>query len=66
MYVASKLKSILRLTGKYDYIEKIINDRPKNERTDDIRLVRAGRRNRDGYFLRAENFYNVASEVDRI
>ncbi len=33
---------------------------------DDIRLVRAGRRNRDGYFLRAESFYNVASEVDRI
>lgn len=32
----------------------------------DIRLVRAARRNRDGYFLRAESFYNVASETDRI
>lgn len=33
---------------------------------DDIRLVRAGQRNRDGYFLRTESFYNVASEVDSI
>lgn len=32
----------------------------------DIRLVRAAYRNRDGYFLRAESFYNVASETDRI
>ena len=32
----------------------------------DIRLVRAARRNRDGYFLRAESFYNVASETDRM
>ena len=29
----------------------------------DIRLVRAARRNRDGYFLRAESFYNVASAL---
>lgn len=32
----------------------------------DIRLVRSPYRNRDGYFLRAESFYNVASEIDRI
>ena len=32
----------------------------------DIRLVRSARRNRDGYFLRAESFYNIASETDRI
>lgn len=32
----------------------------------DIRLVRSAYRNRDGYFLRAESFYNVASEIDRI
>ena len=28
--------------------------------------MRAGQRNRDGYFLRTESFYNVASEVDSI
>lgn len=32
----------------------------------DIRLVRSAYRNRDGYFLRAESFYNIASELDRI
>jgi len=32
----------------------------------DIRLTRTSHRNRDGYFLRAESFYNVASEVDRL
>ncbi len=32
----------------------------------DIRLVRGDQRNKDGYFLRAESFYNVASELDRI
>ncbi|MGL5772216.1 MAG: AAA family ATPase [Bacteroidales bacterium] len=32
----------------------------------DFKLTRSGRRNKDGYFLRAESFYNVASEIDRI
>lgn len=31
-----------------------------------LRLVRGVRRPRDGYFLRAESFYNVASNVDSI
>lgn len=31
-----------------------------------IRLVRDVRRPRDGYFLRAESFFNVATEVDRL
>lgn len=32
----------------------------------DLRLSRGYRRPRDGYFLRAESFYNVASEIDRL
>ncbi len=32
----------------------------------DLDIIRGGYRNRDGYFLRAESFYNVASEIDRI
>lgn len=32
----------------------------------DLKLVRSGYRNKDGYFLRAESFYNVAAEIDRI
>lgn len=32
----------------------------------DFKLIRSAYRNKDGYFLRAESFYNVASEVDRI
>ncbi len=31
-----------------------------------IRLVRGVRRPRDGYFLRAESFFNVATEVERL
>lgn len=31
---------------------------------DAITLVRGGRREKNGFFLRAESFYNVASEVD--
>ena len=31
-----------------------------------IRLVRGAYRARGGFFLRAESFYNVASEIDRI
>lgn len=31
-----------------------------------IRLIRGARRLRDGFFLRAETFYNVASEMDRL
>jgi predicted ATPase len=31
-----------------------------------LRLSRSPRRNRGGYFLRAESFYNVASEIDRL
>jgi predicted ATPase len=31
-----------------------------------IRLVRSHRRNSDGYFLRAESFFNVATEIDRL
>lgn len=33
---------------------------------EDIRITRNACRNKDGYFLRAESFYNVASEIDRI
>jgi predicted ATPase len=32
----------------------------------DLRLVRGVRRHRDGYFLRAESFYNVATEIERL
>lgn len=32
----------------------------------DFKLTRNGYRNKDGFFLRAESFYNVASEIDRI
>lgn len=31
-----------------------------------LRLIRGVERPRDGYFLRAESFYNVASEIDRL
>src|SRR5258706_14919294 len=31
-----------------------------------VRLVRAHRRPSDGYFLRAESFFNVATEIDRL
>lgn len=31
-----------------------------------LKLVRSAYRNTDGYFLRAESFYNVASEIDNI
>lgn len=31
-----------------------------------LRMVRGTRRAHDGYFLRAESFYNVASEIERI
>ncbi len=31
-----------------------------------LRVTRGARRPRDGFFLRAESFYNVASEVDRL
>jgi predicted ATPase len=31
-----------------------------------VRLMRAPRRESDGYFLRAESFFNVATEVDRL
>jgi predicted ATPase len=31
-----------------------------------LRLVRGMRRERDGFFLRAESLYNVASEIDRL
>ncbi len=33
---------------------------------DTIALVRGGRREKDGFFLRAESFYNVASEIDAL
>ncbi|MEL6330519.1 MAG: AAA family ATPase [Planctomycetota bacterium] len=32
----------------------------------ELRLVRPARKARDTYFLRAESFYNVASEIDRL
>jgi predicted ATPase len=31
-----------------------------------LRLVRSHRRPKDGYFLRAESFFNVASEIERL
>lgn len=31
-----------------------------------LRLVRSFRRPRDGYFLRAESFFNVATEIERL
>ena len=33
---------------------------------DYLRLVRAPKRPKDGFFLRAESFYNVASEIERL
>ncbi|MBQ8811771.1 MAG: AAA family ATPase [Bacteroidales bacterium] len=32
----------------------------------DLKIVRSTNRNTDGFFLRAESFYNIASELDRI
>ena len=32
----------------------------------DLRLVRSAYRNKDGYFMRAESFYNLATEIDNI
>lgn len=34
--------------------------------SDSLRLVKSGRRPRDGYFLRAESFFNVATEIERM
>ena len=31
-----------------------------------IRLIKSGRRARDGFFLRAESFFNVATEIERL
>lgn len=31
-----------------------------------LRIARSPRRRRDGYFLRAESYYNVASEIERL
>ena len=31
-----------------------------------LRVVRGTRRERDGYFLRAESLFNVASEIERL
>lgn len=33
---------------------------------EDLKITRTPWRNKDGYFLRAESFYNVASEVSRL
>ncbi|WP_149913261.1 AAA family ATPase [Sphingobacterium cavernae] len=33
---------------------------------EDLKITRTAWRNKDGYFLRAESFYNVASEVSRL
>lgn len=33
---------------------------------EDLKITRAAWRNKDGYFLRAESFYNIASEVSRL
>lgn len=37
-----------------------------SELNEALRLVRGMRRERDGFFLRAESFYNVATEVDQL
>ncbi len=37
-----------------------------SELYNDIKLIRGPYRNTDGFFLRAESFYNVASEIDNI
>ncbi len=37
-----------------------------SELYNDIKLTRSPYRNTDGFFLRAESFYNVASEIDNI
>ncbi|WP_053189034.1 AAA family ATPase [Sunxiuqinia dokdonensis] len=37
-----------------------------SELYNDIKLVRSAYRNTDGFFLRAESFYNVASEIDQV
>lgn len=33
---------------------------------EDLKITRTAWRNKDGYFLRAESFYNIASEVSRL
>jgi predicted ATPase len=38
--------------------------RTESELVETIQLVRGARRERDGYFLRAESFYNVATAID--
>ncbi len=40
--------------------------RSDSELHDALRLVRGVRRERDGYFLRAESLYNVATEIERL
>ena len=32
----------------------------------DLKLIRSAYREKDGFFLRAESFYNVASEIDEL
>jgi len=40
--------------------------RTESELHSHLRLVRGVRRPRDGFFLRAESFYNVATEIERL
>jgi predicted ATPase len=40
--------------------------RSESELHDALRLVRGLRRERDGFFLRAESLYNVATEIERL
>src|SRR5437773_2689372 len=40
--------------------------RSESELPDALRLVRGVRRERDGFFLRAESLYNVATEIERL
>lgn len=37
-----------------------------SELYENLRLIRGSKRLNDGFFLRAESFYNVASEIDRL
>ena len=46
--------------------ETVRRDDPDDDSPRFIRLSREARRESDGYFLRAESFFNVATEVDRL
>jgi predicted ATPase len=46
--------------------ETVRRDDPDDDSPRFIRLIRSPKRYSDGYFLRAESFFNVATEIDRL